>query len=153
MKIKEVKERPTIKVNEKLNKAYVQFEKLIELLNLIELDDEVVREINLHIEALNALSDSAIELKSQIRKRQTKIVSLIEKKLKVVPKNHYRNMWLVLGMSVFGVPMGVAFSVSLGNMAFIGIGLPIGMAIGIAVGSGMDKKAFDAGRQLDIELK
>jgi hypothetical protein len=38
-------------------------------------------------------------------------------------------------------------------MAFLGIGLPVGMVIGMAVGSGMDKKAFEAGRQLDLEIK
>ncbi len=32
------------------------------------------------------------------------------------------------------------------------LGIPIGMGIGIAMGSGMDKKAFKEGRQLDIEV-
>ena len=36
--------------------------------------------------------------------------------------------------------LGVAYGSITGNMAFIGIGLPIGMALGIAVGTGMDKK-------------
>jgi hypothetical protein len=38
-------------------------------------------------------------------------------------------------------------------MGLIGIGLPLGMSAGIAVGSQMDKKAFEEGRQLDIEIK
>jgi hypothetical protein len=71
----------------------------------------------------------------------------------VVPKNHYRNQWLALGMATFGIPFGVALGMSLGNMALLGIGLPIGLAVGIAVGSGMDKKAFEEGRQLDVEIK
>ncbi len=56
-------------------------------------------------------------------------------------------------MSVFGVPLGVVFGASFGNMGFIGIGLPIGMVIGMALGVSMDKKAFEEGRQLDLEIK
>jgi len=37
----------------------------------------------------------------------------------------------------------------MGNMAFLGTGIPLGMVIGMAVGSGMDKKAAAEGRQLD----
>ena len=68
-------------------------------------------------------------------------------------KNHYRNTWLALGMAAFGIPLGVAFGMSLRNLAFLGIGLSIGLAIGIAVGTGMDKKAFEEGRQMDLEIK
>ncbi len=77
----------------------------------------------------------------------------MEKELKIVPRNYYRTTWMVIGMAAFGIPMGAAFGASLGNMAFIGIGLPIGMAIGISVGMGMDKKALKEGRQLDLEIK
>lgn len=31
--------------------------------------------------------------------------------------------------------------------------IPLGMAIGIAIGAGMDKKALEEGRQLDIEIR
>ena len=31
--------------------------------------------------------------------------------------------------------------------------MPLGMAIGIAIGAGMDKKALEEGRQLDIEIR
>jgi len=33
------------------------------------------------------------------------------------------------------------------------IGLAIGMAIGMAIGTGMDKKALEEGRQIDLEIK
>jgi hypothetical protein len=56
-------------------------------------------------------------------------------------------------MAAFGIPIGVAFGASLGSMAFLAIGIPIGMVIGLAIGSGMDKKAFEEGRQIDLELK
>ena len=78
---------------------------------------------------------------------------MIEKELKLVTKNHYRNTWLALGMAAFGIPLGVAFGTSLGNIAFIGIGLPNGLAVGIAVGTGMDKKVFEEGKLMDLEIK
>lgn len=145
--------RPSIEINDKLNKAYIQLIKLIEELNKRELSDEVVGDINNYVEGLNAIPDTDKKLRSELRKKQSKIIHLVEKEHKLVPKNHYRNSWLVLGMSVFGVPMGLVFSLSLDNMAFIGIGLPIGMAVGIALGSTMDKKALETERQLDIEIK
>jgi hypothetical protein len=36
---------------------------------------------------------------------------------------------MVLGMSAFGIPMGVAFGLSMGNIGLLGIGLPIGMGV------------------------
>lgn len=91
-------------------------------------------------------------MRKQIRKTQASILKLIEKELKLVARNHYRNTWLAIGMAAFGIPLGVVFGKSLGNMGLLGIGLPIGMVIGIAVGSVMDKKAFEAGKQLDFEM-
>jgi hypothetical protein len=88
-------------------------------------------------------------LRKHIRKTQSGILKLIEKELKLVTKNHYRKTWLAVGMAAFGIPLGVAFGTSIGNMGLLGIGLPIGMAIG----SGMDKKAVESGRQLDLEIK
>ena len=70
-----------------------------------------------------------------------------------MPKKHYRNTWLAVGMAAFGIPLGLAFGATLGNMAFLGIGLPIGMVFGMSVGTNMDKKAFEEGRQLDLEIK
>lgn len=88
-----------------------------------------------------------------MKRQQTEILKFVEKELKIVPKNYYRNLWVALGMSAFGLPLGVAFGLSIGNMGLMALGLPIGMAIGVLVGSSMDKKALEQGRQLDIEIK
>ncbi len=92
-------------------------------------------------------------MRKRIRKSQSNILKLIEKELKLVPKNLYRSRWMAIGMSAFGIPLGVAFGTSLWNMGLLGIGIPIGMVIGMAIGSGMDKKAFEESRQLDLEMK
>jgi hypothetical protein len=151
MKIIELKQRPGISENSKAYRPYVQFEKLIDELRKKELSEEITAFVNLDIEELNLITVE--NLKNQVKKKQAKIITQLEKELKIVPKNHYRNTWLAIGMSIFGIPLGVAFGASLGNMALLGIGLPIGMVIGLAIGTGMDQKAFKEGRQLDIILE
>jgi hypothetical protein len=153
MNIIKLHTNPEIENNIKLKEKYLQFEKLLVELRKKELPEEIVASVNQDIDNLNSFSGSGDELRKLITKKQTGILKVLEKELKLVPKNHYRNLWMVLGMSVFGIPMGVAFGASLGNMAFLGIGLPIGMVIGIAMGTGMDKKAHNEGRQIDMEIK
>ncbi|WP_234369063.1 hypothetical protein [Brumimicrobium mesophilum] len=153
MEIKELKIRPEKYQNKKLINGYDQFNHLLRLLRTKLLSDEIVISINNRIDELNLISVSEKELRIQIRRTQSSIIKLIEKKLNLVTKNHYRNTWLAVGMAAFGVPIGVVFGIALGNMGLLGIGLPIGMVIGIAVGSGLDKKAFEDGRQLDLEIK
>ncbi|WP_297335063.1 hypothetical protein [Algoriphagus sp.] len=152
MKIKELKKRTGPDQNEKLMKAFVQFDNLLGELKKKDLSEDTVLLINQGVDQINSFSESEKELIKRIAKIQTGILSQVEKIHKVVVKNHYRNLWMALGMASFGLPLGVAFGMSLGNMAFLGIGLPIGMAIGIAVGSGMDKKASEEGRQIDLEI-
>lgn len=153
MEIKELKNRPDIDQHKKLYASYNQFDKLLMELRRKELTNETVNSINDRIARVNSVTGSEKELRKQIKNTQSRIVKLIEKEHRLVMKNHYRNTWLAVGMAVFGIPLGVAFGASLGNMAFLGIGLPIGMAIGSAVGTAMDKKAFEEGRQIDLEIK
>jgi hypothetical protein len=153
MKISELNQLSGIDKNVKLVETHLQFEKLLAELRKRELPVGVVVSINRDIEDLNSISGSENELRKVIRKKQTRIIKLLEKELKLVPKNYYRNLWLVLGMAGFGIPIGVAFGAIQGHVANYGVGFPIGLAIGIAVGSGMDKKAFKEGRQIDLEIK
>lgn len=153
MNIIELKERQNISDNIKLSRIYVQLGELLKELKNKELTPEIIKSINHDIEELNSTFLINNELRNLAKRKQTKIIKVVEKELKIVPKNYYRNLWLVVGMSAFGLPIGVAFGLSIGNIGLLGIGLPIGMGIGIAIGSGMDKKAFEEGRQLDIEIK
>jgi hypothetical protein len=153
MELKELKKRPGINHNKKLISVYAQFDKLLMELRKKELPEEIVKSINNEIDQINSASDSEQKLRKQMIKTQSSILKLIEKDLKLVTKNHYQNTWLAVGMTAFGFPIGIAFGASLGNMAFLAIGIPVGMAIGIAVGSVMDKKAFEEGRQIDLEIK
>ncbi len=141
MEIKELRDRPELKKS--LAKSYSQFNILLTELRKRELTEAIVDPINLQTERINSILESEKELKTQIRKSKSIILKLIYKDLKLVTKNHYRTTWLVLGMSVFGIPIGVA----LGNIA---LWMPLGMMIGMAVGTGMDAKALKENRQLNI---
>ncbi|MFY0483174.1 hypothetical protein ACI6PS_11255 [Flavobacterium sp. PLA-1-15] len=139
--------------NSSENPVYAQLGALLQELEKKTLSDEVVRSINQDIEELNSTSASGSSLEKLAKQKQTNIVKLVEKHHKIVPQNYYRNIWLAVGMSAIGLPIGTLFGLLMGNMALLAIGLPIGMGIGVVVGTNMDKKAAAEGRQLDIELK
>lgn len=150
MKIKQLKYQGGSEDNLKLNQTKLQFEKLIEDLNTKNLSDETLVQINKDIEDLNSsvLTDDAfIKL---LKEKQSKIIKLLREKHKIVSKNYYRNLWNLLGMSAFGLPIGLIYGIISDNMGMLAIGLPIGMLIGSIMGSSMDKKALKEGRQLSI---
>ena len=153
MNILELKEREGIFENVKAGQIYVQFRELIEELKKKELPHSIIEFVNQDIEDINSTCFTGNELRKFVKQKQTKILNLLEKEFKVVPKSHYQNLWLALGICVFGVPLGIAFGTSMDNMGLLAIGIPIGMLLGMAVGSGMDKKAFKEGRQLEVEIK
>jgi hypothetical protein len=151
--MKKLIERPNISENLKASNAYQQLGKLLNTLEVKELPAETVDLINQEIEQLNSIAGIDIYFLKATKEKENIVIKLVEKKHKIVPKNYYKKLWMILGMSVFGVPMGVAFGLSIGNLGMLGISLPIGMAIGVGVGSYMDKNAFNEGRQLDFEVK
>ena len=151
--MKKLIERHNTADDTKASLAYLQFGKLIDALELRQLPDETISFLNQEIEQLNAIEVSDSSFVKAIKRSENKVVKFIEKEHKIVPKNYYRKLWMIMGISGFGIPLGVAVGLSLGNMGMIGLGFPIGMAVGIGVGSKMDKKAFEEGRQLDFEMK
>ncbi|WP_198514244.1 hypothetical protein [Algoriphagus formosus] len=153
MEIKELIERPEIDQDSKLNTAYSLLKNLLSELRKREIPIEILNSINQEIDKLNGFSGSDKELLKQVRNSQSLILSLVKKELGLVTKGHFQTMWMAMGMATFGIPFGVVFGLTLGNMAFFAIGITIGMSIGLAIGAGMDKKAQEEGRQLDIEIK
>lgn len=153
MVIKELQKNLEIEQHKKLKKKFGDFEKLINELKKRELPSEIIASINMEIDQINSFSGTNKELLKHIQRTQFNLLKMLEKKLKLVTKNHYRNMWMAIGMAAFGIPIGVAFGASLGNMAFLAVGIPIGMAVGIGVGTAMDQKAIENGNQLDLEFK
>ena len=153
MDIIKLRDRQDIFSDVKLRRVYSQFVEFLRELEKKKLSQSVVDSINNHVQEINSSSLTGNELMNIVRQKQIKILKQLQKELKIVPKNYYRNLWLTLGMSAFGLPIGVAFGLSTGNMGMLAIGLPIGMGVGITVGSFMDKKAKDEGKQLNIEMR
>lgn len=151
--IQQLKPTSLTEESKKLSKRFDQFNLLIDEINKKEIPKEKEQMISEMIQGLENNPGSAKLYAINIRRTQWKILKMLEKDLKIVSKNHYTSIWMAIGMSAFGVPMGVAFGTSMGNMGFIGIGIPIGMVIGMAIGAKMDKKAAQEGRQLNFENK
>ena len=152
MDVNTLNKRTNIEQHKELSRKYAAFERLIVELNKREIPSAIVVIINKDIDHINSFSGTNRDLLRQLGKAESEILKLIERELKLVTKNHYRKEWLALGMAAFGLPLGAAWGMLIGNMAFLAIGLPIGMAIGVAFGSVKDKKAYRNGKQLDVDM-
>lgn len=139
--------------NPKVETALSHLQNLVLILNEKKLQHNVVLQINFEIDEINRSVLVGNPLFNLIKKKQSNIIKLLEKDLKIVPVNYYRNIWIPLGMGAFGLPLGSLLGLSLGNIGLMAIGLPIGVAIGAAFGAVLDKKAKKEGRQLNIEIK
>lgn len=153
MRILNLKERPNIPGNNDSVEAYNNLNNILEELQKKDLSSEVIACINSDINTINTSTLSNKKLKGLLKQKQAKILYLVIKEHKIVPKNHYRNIGLALGMSAFGLPIGVAIGLSFNNLGLLIIGIPIGMLIGLVIGSKFDKKAFKEGRQLAIKVQ
>ncbi len=127
-----------------------KFTELWEELNEQELPIEVSSFVNSEVDHLNSLTDKNKVFK-HLGKSQAAILKRVKEEMDLIPANYHRNMWLGLGIAVFGVPMGVVFGMMFENMAFIGLGIPIGLALGIGIGVSMDAKSKADGKQLRFE--
>jgi hypothetical protein len=146
MNIIELKSRQNISTDIKLSKIYSQFEELLSELKKKELPQNIITTINKSVEQINSSTLTGTQLRKLVKQNQTTILKQTEKELKIIPKNYYRNLGTALGISLLGMLIGLF----IGQLLF---GLPIGMLIGIFIGSAMDKKAFNEGRQLNLEIK
>ena len=134
-------------------KSQMEITKLSRLLSELkkrELPESVVTFVNVKVEEINSTSLTGKPLEKFLATKVTEILKLLEKELKLVPQHHYRTIWMLMGMSSFGLPLGVVIGMSIGNIALLGVGLPIGMGIGIALGVSLDEKAKKEGRQLNL---
>lgn len=138
--------------NKRNNKKHTQLIGLISALNKKELNDETWTQLNSTIEAFNNHTTTEKNYAKLAARTRVKILSIAEKKMKLIPKNTMMTRWMAIGMSAFGVPFGIIYGLSMDNMAFLGIGIAMGMSIGVGIGIAMDKKALKENRQLDTEL-
>jgi hypothetical protein len=152
LQILDVPDRDSFPKGARISKKYAGFQKLITELKKRAVPEEIIIKLNEPITALNALPETDKAFARTLRKSQNAILNRLEKELKLVPKNHYRTRWTGLGMTVFGVPIGIALSTGVNNYGMLGAGIAIGLGIGLAIGNDMDRKAHEEGRQLDCTL-
>ena len=152
MEILDIQKKSNIEQDPKLLGKYMKFERLLYEIKQKNIPSIIVDSINQIINDINSYIGSNKGLSKKLNKAQSKILNLIEKELKLVTINHYRNLWMALGIAMYGIPLGVLYGIIFENMAFIGIGLPIGLVVGMAIGMTMDKKARKNGNQLNIEI-
>ncbi len=153
MIITELKKRAGLPGDAKCDKIFLQLDAVLAELRKVYFPDGTVSAINDGIHRINESNLTGSSLYKFVKKEQTIILKKIEKDHKLVSKNHYRTLWMLLGISAFGLPLGVLFGYLIRNMGMLGIGLPIGMGIGILVGTVLDNKAEKEGRQLDVQIK
>ena len=158
MNIIELKEREDISGNVKLSRIYIQFQELLKELRKRELSEKVIDFVNQRIEDLNATILTGDDLRKSVKRKQTEIINLLVKELKIVPKHYYRNFWIIISGPIgvfFGFPI---FHIGRDTGGLLVIVMGIAMAILFAflmgyVFVGLDKKAFKEGRQLEVDLK
>jgi LPS O-antigen subunit length determinant protein (WzzB/FepE family) len=153
MNLTTLRQREGLEQFKKLVETYQQLQRLCDAISEKKLDETVIQKINVELDALNAIETVDDTFRKSIKKAEDKILKILEKDLKIVPINYYKTLWMILGMSAFGMPFGVLYGVIIGNMGMIGLGLPFGMAIGVFLGMNLDKKALAQGKQLAFERK
>ncbi|MAZ29540.1 MAG: hypothetical protein CL868_21000 [Cytophagaceae bacterium] len=154
--------------NSKLNNQIKQFNTLVAELNKKKIPQKFIDFFNVKVHDLNTLPVNKA-LRKKIKTTETIILKIVAKECELYVKHHNRNIWLALGMTAFGLPIGAAFGIIFGaamgvardDMSKFALGLPIGLgagmgigiALGIAIGGHKDKKVEQQGKQLDIEIK
>ncbi|PHR99696.1 MAG: hypothetical protein COA80_03380 [Leeuwenhoekiella sp.] len=136
--------------NSKLKFHLESFQNLIKSLESQQLKPETVAYINTEIERVNMEFKNEKRLKRQLVKAKSDLLIFLKENENLVANNHYRRLWMVVGLSVFGVPIGVNIGLLAGNTALLGVGLPLGMFAGMLLGKHLDKKAAEENRQLDF---
>ena len=152
MEIQQLKQQDIFEQGPMIYKAYKDLQSLLDELRDRTLDQEVITDINKKIDEMNSFRGDEKEYTKQLKKTQQSSLYILHQRMRIVPQNYYRNMWMGLGMAVFGIPMGTVLGLVMENMAFIGAGIAIGVPLGLGIGTNLDKKAAQEGKQLNFEL-
>ena len=142
MTIINITPRKNTEESKRLNKAYLQMQSLIDALNQKAIPEAIQQSINRDIESINSFEGTDTELRKYIKKIRYKTLKLVENELELVAINHYRDLYMAIGMA-----LGVAVSTFYDHN---GISLIIGLVVGMTLGANMDKKAAAKDKQLNL---
>ena len=101
--------------DKKLSAAFLKLDALVDALNSRPIPGSLSEEINSRIRAVNSLQGSSQTVIKELNSTYAAILKLIEKELQLVTRHHYRTLWMVVGMSAFGLPIGLVVSMLVNN--------------------------------------
>ncbi|WP_442264973.1 hypothetical protein ACSIGC_11530 [Tenacibaculum sp. ZS6-P6] len=154
MEIIELKKNNYLTQKETTKKAFSNLEKTLVALRRLNLSEDSVIKINDKIQEINSFNeDSERKFRRKILIQKSNIINLMVKTEGLIPEKHYQNQWFVLGMTTFGIPIGLVFSMAIGSTAFLGLGFPLGMLIGSMIGKQKDEKAKKEGKQISLSFE
>src|SRR5690606_28385074 len=113
--IPKLQKRDDLAQTEKLTQEFDSMQKLIDALNEKAIPAGIADSISQQLAPLNHPAIPAPQYTKMLADRRKSILKQVEKELKLVPQKHYLKTWMALGMSAFGLPFGVAFSMMLKN--------------------------------------
>lgn len=151
MKLEIFNKREGSEFNKKLTKGYNRMQNLMTAIEDKELPSNEITSLNERIKLINSFGGTDKELIKILRKTYKNILTLLEEKLGLVTKHHFRTLWMVYGMLAATV-LSTVFSISeiMGIGASAGMWLSIGMFAGIIAGNYFDDQAEKNGRQIGI---
>lgn len=95
-------------------------------------------------EAISVLKEMNGSLPLPVNKTYSDFIKRVtihlQKNHKLITESYYTNTYMACGIGI-GLPFGFIISQLLGQMAYMGVGLPIGIGIGLSIGSKLDLKA------------
>lgn len=140
--IEEIEKRLKSVSDEKLQKALNELIPIFEDLDRRQIPTESIAD---QLKSLkNILTVEELRLKQVVRLKAD-LLGVLRRQYGLVTPKYYQTLWMILGMTIFGVPFGMIFSFAIDNMAFLGLGFGFGMPIGMAIGIAKDKKALEDG--------
>lgn len=138
--------------NQKLNKNYKRFYYLISELHGHDLSQKTLVFVNQQIELVNNTQGESLLLR-QVQSSKRQILKILEKKYGIVSKGHYQRFWTIIGISIVGIPSGVALGIILNSIEFVPVGWGIAAIICFRTGRYKDGDVSKFGRRLNFRSK
>ncbi|SDS46735.1 hypothetical protein SAMN04487764_2285 [Gillisia sp. Hel1_33_143] len=104
--------------------------------------EEVCYKINYQIDKVNSCAiDNSIKIQNLLDMTYHSILHIIKTDLGIIPKNYYRDLYTTLGMTIFGLPLGLLLTATLDNSINLVFGVVFGLIFGVILGTRKDKIA------------
>lgn len=148
MEINSVEIPPAEQINLKVEQQLRKLKKMIDELRTKNLQHVSIEFINDIIQKLYQLDFNSKTSRYKIGQFKREILNYLQKNEGMFAKGHFTALYMTVGMSAIGLPLGVVFGFAVDNLGLLGVGLPIGLALGLALGRKKDMRIKQEGKQL-----